>query len=68
MSNLNKRVKCVCPMCGGVNYVNVNSDDYDKWKSGMLIQCAFPYLDDCERELLMTGMCDDCWTKLIGND
>ena len=36
--------------------------DLEKYRSGMLIQHAFPYLSTQDREFLMTGMCcDSIW-------
>ena len=39
-------------------------EDAQKWRDGMLVQNAFPYLDDVERELLLTGMTDWDWRQL----
>lgn len=59
-------VRCVCPDCHGENFVEVYSDDIVRWKAeGAMIQDAFPYLDEDERELLMTGICPPCWDKIL---
>ena len=34
----------------------LDTNDMKKWKDGMLIQDAMPYLKNEEREFLMTGM------------
>ena len=36
-------------------------ESHNLWKSGMLIQKAFPNLDADEREFLMTGITADEW-------
>jgi hypothetical protein len=39
---------------------------YDNWRAGDLIQDAFSWLDDGEREFLMTGLTPSEWDKLFG--
>ena len=39
-------------------------EDVEKWRDGMLIQRAFPYLYPNERELLLTGMLPDDWENM----
>ena len=41
---------------------------YYNWKSGQLIQDAFPYLNSNEREFIMTGLNPDEWVELMGED
>lgn len=61
MKELNMGIECVCPFCGKKRVVTVNSEDYDKWENGELVQIAFPYLSASDREALITGICDECW-------
>jgi len=42
--------------------------DVRKWQTGTLIQYAMPYLSAAERELLISGTCDECFQKLIPPD
>jgi predicted RNA-binding Zn-ribbon protein involved in translation (DUF1610 family) len=58
---MDKEIITVCPFCGEKNIIKVNSEDFDKWQNGGLIQDCFPYLSSDERELLMTGICPKCW-------
>ena len=48
------------------------SDEFEKrliaWKSGMLLQDAFPDLNDAEREFIKSGITDEEWNKAFGND
>ncbi|MEK9770704.1 MAG: hypothetical protein VW683_17475 [Betaproteobacteria bacterium] len=38
-------------------------EDAQRWRDGMLVQRAFPYLDEVERELLLTGMTQEDWNN-----
>ena len=57
-----------CPFCGGINGVEVNEKDYLDWQDGALVQEAFPYLNASEREMLISGICPDCWDSMFGDD
>lgn len=57
-------IKGRCPMCGNEWSVKVDEVNYQSFKEGdMLAQEAFPELTPAERELLITGFCDDCWEE-----
>ena len=53
-----------CPFCGKRQYVTVEQEDYDKYVDGELAQNAFPYLTPAEREIIISGICDECWNKM----
>ena len=36
------------------------------WEDGELIQDALPNLTADQRELLISGTCDDCWKTMFG--
>lgn len=57
----------VCPICGHVNEITVNEDDYFNWDDGALVQDAFPYLTAEERECLISHICPICWNKTFGD-
>lgn len=57
-----------CPFCGKAHEIEVNEMDYLDWKDGMLAQEAFPYLDANEREMLISGICPDCWNGMFGQE
>lgn len=59
------KVKCVCPICGNVNYVDVDEEEYNNYINGELVQRAFPNMDCTTRELLVTGTCPDCWDMMF---
>ena len=48
--------------------VNVNVADMNRWLNGGLIQDCFPYLSASDRELCMSGLDDDAWTSMFGED
>lgn len=54
-------IEARCPMCDTPGAITVNLDAWADWRNGVLIQVAFPDLDDGERELLMTGLCGPCF-------
>jgi hypothetical protein len=59
-------VKCPpCLICNKVGRVEVEESDFYKWKKDTLIQDAFPYLDDNQREMLMTGTHSQCWDEMM---
>lgn len=61
-------VYCVCPSCGGGNTVeNVPIGGITDWKGGEPIQGALPDLTPNEREMLMTGICPECWDKMFAD-
>ena len=57
-----------CPFCGHVSILGVNEEDYLAWGSGKLAQDYFPYLDDSEREILISGLCFKCQDDVFGSD
>lgn len=63
---IKKYCDCVCPSCGDINTVAVDSLDYAAWQSGEHAQDACSYLSPNEREMLISGMCPKCWQKLFG--
>ena len=71
MVRINYKEVCVitrCPFCGRGNEVEVNEEDYWDWQDGTLAQDAFPYLASEEREMLISGICPDCWNSMWGSD
>lgn len=54
-----------CKECGYVHGFRVSQYALRRWKSGMLIQKAFPNMLDWERELLRIGICGKCYDKMF---
>lgn len=53
-----------CFMCGKINNIEVDRDKLARWRAGALIQQVWPEKTDSERELMMTGIDDECWNKI----
>jgi len=61
-------IKCTCPMCKTDAFICVDAFDYGDWQNGKHAQDAFPYLSANEREMLISGICPDCWDKMFGGN
>lgn len=57
-----------CPFCDHAHEVKVNEVDFFDWLGGTIAQDAFPYLSADEREMLISGICGDCWDKMFGGE
>lgn len=44
------------------------TNSYNSWRSGTLIQDAFPTLSIEQREFLMTGITPDEWARAFGEE
>lgn len=57
-----------CPFCGKEHSITVPKAElkagFIAYQNGALIQNAFPTFTPSQREMLMTGICDDCWNNL----
>ena len=63
---LKEKVARQCVKCKNVHILLVNSDDFQRWKDGALIQDAMPYLSADERELLISSICGLCFDQMFG--
>ena len=52
-----------CPWCGEEHKVKVPFEGYLAWQSGESIHVAMPQLSADEREMLISGVCPECWKK-----
>ena len=48
--------------------LNVHEKDLKDWQEGKYIQDAMPYLSSGERELLISDMCESCFTNLFAEE
>ena len=60
------RLMVDCPFCGKTSYVEVKQADFDAWEAGALAQDVFEYLTATEREILISGLCEDCQNNIFG--
>lgn len=65
-TTIDHKIPVSCNMCGDSKEIGVNKGDYEKWaRREGCIQDLLPYLPASDRELLISGTCDDCFTKLF---
>lgn len=55
----------ICVACRTIYYVHMTMEQFQSWKSGEHVQVVFPELTPSIRELLISGTCPTCWTKLF---
>ena len=53
---------------GGKHKLQVQTEAYQRWTSGDLIQRCFPELSVAERELIVTGFTEKVWDEVIGDE
>lgn len=57
-----------CPFCDKISKLKVSTkvwrDGLTAFRNGALIQHAWPTLTPSSRELIKTGICDECWIKM----
>lgn len=61
------RVDVVCPFCGAISSVDVEPTELTMayFSGDLSVQKAFPYLSATKREMLITGLCEDCQEELF---
>ena len=52
-----------CTRCGEAFLIDVSAVGYVRWLEGVPIQAALPDLSIDDRELLLTGICAQCWVN-----
>ncbi len=57
-----------CPICGKEVRKEVPAVAFysgiDKYQSGTRVQAAFPTFDSDTREMILTGICSECWNNM----
>lgn len=43
----------------------VTNEQYARWEGGVFAQNAFPQLNAGERELIMSGTCNECFDRIF---
>ena len=64
----NDMVQATCRQCKESSELAVNKQDIVDWSAGKYIQDAMPYLSADERELLISGICGNCFDKMFGSE
>ena len=70
MSERNYEMNVSCRMCKKTHTLKVRVEDYLTFDmpNRPHIQGIFPYLSPEERELLISGICPDCWNRMFGGE
>lgn len=61
-----RRIITECKSCKKEYKLEVTKQQLEMRKAGMHIQDAFPHLSANDRELLMSGICGNCFDKMFG--
>ena len=54
-----------CVKCGDVHILTLPADGYRQFQAGIGIQFAMPDVSEDDREMLLSGVCPDCWEELM---
>lgn len=65
MNNTHAKTNVICVHCGQVQIIMLSADGLAAYAQGALMQDAFPELSPSEREMLISGTCDDCWERFF---
>ena len=57
-----------CAYCKKSYSFEVRENGFEAWENGEYIQDALYDIEDWQRELLISGTCNDCWIELFGED
>lgn len=60
-----KFVTSSCTVCQKSSEIELDTRDITKWKDGALAQDVWPNLSDDQRELIMSGTHNSCWTEVM---
>ena len=61
-----KTINCQCPRCKTTVLFTMTDEQYNKYVHGEdLIQNIFPEIRPSKREMLISGICPDCWKKIF---
>lgn len=65
---MNTTVLVRCRECAEIIEFDAPVEGMRRWRAGEFIQDAMPDLACDYRELLISGICPDCWAELFGED
>jgi len=55
-----------CNYCNQKFVLDATDEQFAAWDTGELIQDAMPNLSADDRELLISGTCNECWARMFG--
>lgn len=59
---------CSCVSCAQKKEITVLGPDLFQYNQGRVIQEAFPYLNDADRELFISGICGICFDEMFKDE
>jgi L-lysine 2,3-aminomutase len=65
---MKRQFEVYCRYCDYKEMLEIDPADLEKWRTGILIQNALPYLNASQRELLISGTCNKCWKRLWNDE
>lgn len=57
-----------CQICNTEHIFTIPTVDYFLWQSGKSIQDACPYINRDSAEILISGICSDCFDSLFSGE
>lgn len=55
-----------CPLCEQFHEINVPAEGFHSWQRGeKTLQEALPDVNANVRQMLVDGICPDCWNKIF---
>jgi hypothetical protein len=57
-----------CVVCGKPRPIHCTEEQFQDWKNGALAQQAMPDVPAAERELLLSGICGECWKETFRDE
>lgn len=61
---MNKTIIDICRRCSTIHEAEVKMKDFEDWKNGKHIQDALPDIPIDLREILISGICNECYKDL----
>ena len=62
------KIQRICPYCGRLQILEVNENQYNDYLAGKPIQVAFPDSSPDDRELILSGICPECWEDILKDE
>lgn len=66
MKTTTKELDVICQVCGDMYTLECTEADYNEWLRRGLIQKCLPGLTAGQREILMSGICEECFKEMFG--
>lgn len=61
-------VSNMCPFCGKTHSFKTDTSEFkkglDAYNDGSQVQNTWPSLTPSQRELMISGICDECWNNM----